>query len=51
MGPWDYVGLAYGIVWGVIVVYWICLKRRYNDAQAELASFESREATIGHVKT
>lgn len=50
MGPWGYVGLAYGIVWGAIVVYWYFLKRRYRDAQTELARVESREATTGHVK-
>ena len=36
MGAWGFVGLAYGIVWGIIVLYLISLKRRYNSAQAEL---------------
>ena len=45
MGPWGFVGLAYGIVWGVIVVYFLSLKRRYKSAQAELDAIGSAEAT------
>jgi len=41
MGPWGFVGLAYGIVWGVI---------RYRSAQAELAALEPVEATDRDVK-
>ena len=36
MGAWGFVSLAYGIVWGAILVYWIFLKRRYRDAEVEL---------------
>jgi CcmD family protein len=36
MGPWGFVALAYGIVWGSIVVYFFLLKRRYNRAADEL---------------
>jgi CcmD family protein len=50
MGAWGFVGLAYGIVWGVILLYLISLKRRYNSAQAELDALSSMEATDRHVK-
>ena len=51
MGPWGFDGLAYGIVWGAIVLYLVSLKRRYQDAQTELARVEPREATTSNVKT
>ena len=51
MGPWGFVGLAYGIVWGAIVIYLFCLKRRYQDAETELARVEARETTTSNVKT
>ncbi len=51
MRAWGFVGLAYGIVWGTIVVYWFCLKRRYQNAQTELARVEPRETKTGNVKT
>ncbi len=51
MGPWGFVGLAYGIVWGAIVIYLFSLKRRYQDAQTELERVESREAITSNVKT
>jgi len=44
MGPWGYVSLAYGLVWGVIVVYWFVLKRRYRAAEIELNRLRSSEA-------
>ena len=50
MGAWGFVGLAYGIVWGVILLYLISLKRRYNSAQAELDMLSSVEATNRDVK-
>lgn len=50
MGHWGFVWLAYGIVWGVILLYWYNLKRRYNRAAAELAELESTEANAGHAK-
>lgn len=50
MGPWGFVALAYGIVWGVILVYSYNLKRRYSRAAAELAELESTEASAGHAK-
>jgi CcmD family protein len=36
MGLWGYVILAYGIVWGAILLYTVSLKRRYLAAQGEL---------------
>ena len=36
MGAWGYVFLAYGTVWGAIVIYFILLKRRYRSAESEL---------------
>jgi CcmD family protein len=50
MGPWGFVALAYGIVWGVILLYLISLKRRYNSAQLELDVLSSVEATDCDVK-
>jgi CcmD family protein len=37
MGAWGFVFLAYGIVWGAILIYWLTLKRRLERAEAELA--------------
>jgi CcmD family protein len=45
MGPWGFVGLAYGIVWGLLLLYTISLRRRYHSAQAELAALSQVEAT------
>lgn len=50
MGAWGFVGLAYGMVWGVILLYLISLKRRYNSAQVELDALSSVEATDCDVK-
>jgi hypothetical protein len=44
MGPWGFVSLAYGIVWGAIVVYLFVLKRRYRGAQADLATLAAQPA-------
>ena len=45
MGQWGYVFLAYGIVWGVIVVYVVLLKRRYRRAESELSRLRAGEDT------
>jgi CcmD family protein len=50
MGPWGFVGLAYGIVWGVILLYVVSLRRHYRSAQAKLAALEPVEATDRDVK-
>jgi CcmD family protein len=49
MGSWGFVALAYGIVWGTIVVYLVFFKRRYNRAAAQLDQLRS-EAAAGHEK-
>lgn len=43
MGPWGFVFLAYGIVWGAILVYLFSLKRRYSWALEELAQLRAAE--------
>jgi CcmD family protein len=50
MGGWGFVLAAYGIVWGAIVVYLLSLKRRYNQAAAELEQLRSTEATASDEK-
>lgn len=50
MGPWVFVALAYGIVCGTILVYLLCLKRRYQRAAAELDRLGPPEATAAHEK-
>jgi hypothetical protein len=44
MGPWGFVALAYGLVWGIIAVYLISLKRRYAQAATELNRLATSEA-------
>jgi CcmD family protein len=36
MAMWGYVLLAYGIVWGTILLYTLSLKRRCRAAENEL---------------
>jgi CcmD family protein len=36
MAMWGYVILAYGIVWGAVLLYTISLKRRCHAAENEL---------------
>ena len=50
MGSWGFVAAAYGIVWGVIVVYLFTLKRRYNQAAAECDQLGPSEAAAGDEK-
>jgi CcmD family protein len=50
VGRWGFVALAYGIVWGTIVMYLVLLKRRYNRAAAQLDQLRSTEAAAGHEK-
>lgn len=46
MGPWGFVGAAYGIVWCAILLYWWFLKRRYRQAEAELERLKAAEARV-----
>lgn len=50
MGPWGFVLLAYGIVWGAIVFYSISLKRRYRRAEEELARLRELEASRSYAQ-
>ena len=50
MRAWGFVSLAYGIVWGAIVVYWFFLKRRYRQVETELSRLRSSEATRSNDK-
>jgi CcmD family protein len=51
MGHWNFVALAYGIVWSVIVVYFFLLKRRYRKAQVELSALASAQTINEHEQT
>jgi len=37
MGPWGFVFLAYGVVWGALLLYLALLKRRRRKAEADLS--------------
>ena len=50
MGAWGFVSLAYGIVWGAIVVYWLFLKRRFGQTEAELDRLRASELTPSDAK-
>ena len=51
MGAWGFVFLAYGIVWGAILLYLISLKRRYHKAEAEVAQLRLSEEMHDDAKT
>jgi CcmD family protein len=40
MNGWRYVFLAYGIVWGTLMVYIFSLKRRFRRAETETRANE-----------
>ena len=50
MGAWGFVALAYGIVWGAIVIYLVSLKRRYRSAETDLNQLRSSEAIPNHAE-
>jgi CcmD family protein len=50
MGAWGFVSLAYGIVWGIILVYLVLLKLRYINTAAELDALKSKEVTSSDAK-
>jgi CcmD family protein len=50
MGPWGFVFLAYAIVWGAILIYWLTLKRRLGQAEAELAQLRVSEESQKNAK-
>jgi hypothetical protein len=38
MSNWGYVGLAYGLTWGVLIVYALSIVSRTGRLQSELKS-------------
>jgi CcmD family protein len=50
MGAWGYVFLAYGIVWGVLLLYLFSLKRRFRRAETELAQLHAAEEWPRHAQ-
>jgi CcmD family protein len=50
MGPWGFVFLAYGIVWGCILIYLFSLKRRLRCAEEDLVELGATEEFSGHAK-
>jgi len=44
MGQWGFVFLAYGIVWGAILLYVVLLKRRIRAAEAMEARHTGKDA-------
>ena len=51
MGAWGFVFLAYGIVWGAILIYWLTLKRRLRRAQTELAQLRASQESQENAQT
>jgi CcmD family protein len=50
MSSWGYVFLAYGIVWGALLLYLFSLKRRFRRAESELAQLRSADVWPSHEK-
>ena len=50
MGSWGFVFLAYGIVWGVIMIYLFALKRRHRCAEEELMQLRATEESSDYGK-
>ena len=50
MGAWGFVFLAYGIVWGALLLYLLSLKRRFRRAEAELAQWQAPEELQSNAK-
>jgi len=50
VGSWGFVFLAYGIVWGFIMIYLCALKRRYRCAEEELMQLRATEESSDHGK-
>jgi len=51
MGAWGFVFLAYGIVWGAILIYWLTLKRRLRRAETELAQLRAPQESEKNAQT
>jgi CcmD family protein len=50
MDSWGYVFLAYGIVWGALLLYLFSLKRRFRRAEMEAAELSSAEELQKHAQ-
>jgi len=50
MAMWGYVILAYGVVWGTILLYTVLLKRRVRAAENELESLSDAKESEHHAK-
>ena len=50
MGAWGYVFLAYGIVWGALLLYLFSLKRRLRRAEMEIRTLSSAEDHENHAQ-
>lgn len=48
MGHWGFVFLAYGIVWGSIVIYTVLLKRRIQRAAPSAQTPQAPTEAGGH---
>lgn len=48
MGHWGFVFLAYGIVWGSIVIYTVLLKRRIQRAATGAQTPQAPTEAAGH---
>jgi CcmD family protein len=51
MSAWGFVFLAYGVVWGAILIYWLTLKRRLRRAEAELAQLCAAQESQKNAQT
>jgi len=50
MDSWGYVFLAYGVVWGALLLYLFALKRRFRRAEIEVAALSSPEEHQKHAQ-
>jgi CcmD family protein len=50
MDAWGFVFLAYGIVWGALLLYLFSLKRRFRRAESELKRLRSANESGSHAK-
>ncbi|HEY1375042.1 MAG TPA: CcmD family protein [Candidatus Binatia bacterium] len=48
MDGWEYVTLAYGIVWTGIALYWLSLRKRLKRALAKFSEAAARKKTATH---
>jgi CcmD family protein len=51
MEAWGFVFLAYGVVWGAILIYRLALKRRLRRAETELAQLRASQESQKNAQT